>query len=205
MGKYRLRSRKAGSVITLLEVDTESRAWYIQAEHKESALQALKDMGQAILCVESIYINGDDVSEEVFSSLPSQGAPMAASPVSAAPMAEEATMTPPPEEPPLPDVPDLPDDFPVFPSAEDIAQAASQEAEPLPPEDMGNPGLSMPESLPSLTSVLPKSAFVATPKEGKKGPDTNGMFLGKKHIVGDPIEIRTIHEEQDGVVFAVAE
>ena len=27
------------------------------------------------------------------------------------------------------------------------------------------------------------------------------MYLGKKHIVGDPIEIRTIHEEQDGVVF----
>lgn len=27
MGKYRLKSRQEGSVITLMEIDTESRAW----------------------------------------------------------------------------------------------------------------------------------------------------------------------------------
>ena len=66
MGKYRLKSRQAGSVITLMEIDTESRAWYIKADHKEAALKALKDMGPALACVETIYINGDDVSSVVF-------------------------------------------------------------------------------------------------------------------------------------------
>ena len=66
MGKYRLKSRQAGSVITLMEIDTESRAWYIKADHKEAALKALKDMGPALACVETIYINGDDVSGMVF-------------------------------------------------------------------------------------------------------------------------------------------
>ena len=41
MGKYRLKSRQAGSVITLMEIDTESRAWYIKADHKEAALKAV--------------------------------------------------------------------------------------------------------------------------------------------------------------------
>ena len=62
---YRLKSRQAGSVITLMEIDTESRAWYIKADHKEAALKALKDMGPALACVETIYINGDDVSSVV--------------------------------------------------------------------------------------------------------------------------------------------
>ena len=54
MGKYRLHSRKEGSAIPLLEVDTECRAWYIKTLHKEDALKALKDMGKALLCGESI-------------------------------------------------------------------------------------------------------------------------------------------------------
>ena len=70
MGKYRLKSRQAGSVITLMEIDTESRAWYIKADHKEAALKALKDMGPALACVETIYINGDDVSSVVFAPAP---------------------------------------------------------------------------------------------------------------------------------------
>ncbi len=70
MGKYRLKSRQAGSVITLMEIDTESRAWYIKADHKEAALKALKDMGPALACVETIYINGDDVSGMVFAPAP---------------------------------------------------------------------------------------------------------------------------------------
>ena len=32
MGKYRLKSKQKGSVITLMEVDTECQAWYIQAD-----------------------------------------------------------------------------------------------------------------------------------------------------------------------------
>lgn len=224
MGKYRLQSKKAGSAITLMEIDTESRAWYIRAEHKGAALQALKDLGQAILCVETIYINGDDVSKEIFSSLsplPKYMTETVAEEMAAQSAASRAAKTDSmtksefgsaeegtPAMPPLPEEPEgeaqdfqMASGIPVFPTAEDIA-AATAEDSPVPlPDESTMPGLAMPESLPSLTSVLPKSAFVAAPKEGKKGPDTNGMFLGKKHIVGDPIEIRTIHEEQDGVVF----
>lgn len=54
MGKYRLTSRKKGSVITLMEVDTECRAWYIRADHKEAAIKALQAMGKEIASIESI-------------------------------------------------------------------------------------------------------------------------------------------------------
>ena len=133
MGKYCLKSRQAGSVITLMEIDTESRAWYIKADHKEAALKALKDMGPALACVETIYINGDDVPA----------------------MAEETPM----------------------------------------------PGISMPSSLPSLSSVLPKSAFIAPAPAAKKSGAVNGIYLGRKHITGEAIEIRTVNEEKDGVIF----
>ena len=53
MGKYRLKSRQAGSVITMMEMDTESRAWYIKADHKEAALKAPKERGPALACVET--------------------------------------------------------------------------------------------------------------------------------------------------------
>ena len=199
MGKYRLHSRKEGSAIPLLEVDTECRAWYIKTLHKEDALKALKDMGKALLCVESIYINGEDVSEEVFTPL------------------QSVTLGMPEEEhlssdksfsftPPVPDVPEeqghsseMPPDISVFPTAEDIEAAAMQE-ETIQPVEENHPALSMPQGLPSLSSVLPKSAFVASPKEGSKGGD-NGIYLGKKHIQGDAIDIKSVNEEKDGVIF----
>lgn len=155
MGKYRLKSRQAGSVITLMEIDTESRAWYIKADHKEAALKALKDMGPALACVETIYINGDDVSSVVFAP--------------AAPMMDP-DMPPadfPPEEPM--ESYSLAPDIPVFPTADDIA--AAQEAEmavPAMAEETPMPGISMPSSLPSLSSVLPKSAFIAPSPAAKK-------------------------------------
>ena len=108
MGKYRLKSRQAGSVITLMEIDTESRAWYIKADHKEAALKALKDMGPALACVETIYINGDDVSGMVFAP--------------AAPMMDPDMPSvdfPPPEEPM--ESYSLAPYIPVFPTADDIA------------------------------------------------------------------------------------
>lgn len=188
MGKYRLKSRQAGSVITLMEIDTESRAWYIKADHKEAALKALKDMGPALACVETIYINGDDVSSVVFAP--------------AAPMMDP-DMPPvdfPPEEPM--ESYSLAPDIPVFPTADDIA--AAQEAEmtvPAMAEETPMPGISMPSSLPSLSSVLPKSAFIAPAPAAKKSGAVNGIYLGRKHITGEAIEIRTVNEEKDGVIF----
>ena len=189
MGKYRLKSRQAGSVITLMEIDTESRAWYIKADHKEAALKALKDMGPALACVETIYINGDDVSSVVFAP--------------AAPMMDPDMPPvdfPPPEEPM--ESYSLAPDIPVFPTADDIA--AAQEAEmavPAMAEETTMPGISMPSSLPSLSSVLPKSAFIAPSPAAKKSGAVNGIYLGRKHITGEAIEIRTVNEEKDGVIF----
>ena len=188
MGKYRLKSRQAGSVITLMEIDTESRAWYIKADHKEAALKALKDMGPALACVETIYINGDDVSSVVFASAPMMDPDMP--PVD----------FPPPEEPM--ESYSLAPDIPVFPTADDIA--AAQEAEmamPAMAEETPMPGISMPSSLPSLSSVLPKSAFVAPSPASKKSGAVNGIYLGRKHITGEAIEIRSVNEEKDGVIF----
>lgn len=189
MGKYRLKSRQAGSVITLMEIDTESRAWYIKADHKEAALKALKDMGPALACVETIYINGDDVSSVVFAP--------------AAPMMDPDM--PPVDFPPLEEPMEsysLAPDIPVFPTADDIA--AAQEAEmavPAMAEETPMPGISMPSSLPSLSSVLPKSAFVAPSPAAKKSGAVNGIYLGRKHITGEAIEIRSVNEEKDGVIF----
>ena len=189
MGKYRLKSRQAGSVITLMEIDTESRAWYIKADHKEAALKALKDMGPALACVETIYINGDDVSSVVFAP--------------AAPMMDPDMPPvdfPPPEEPM--ESYSLAPDIPVFPTADDIA--AAQEAEMTAPamaEETPMPGISMPSSLPSLSSVLPKSAFIAPAPAAKKSGAVNGIYLGRKHITGEAIEIRSVNEEKDGVIF----
>lgn len=189
MGKYRLKSRQAGSVITLMEIDTESRAWYIKADHKEAALKALKDMGPALACVETIYINGDDVSSVVFAP---------AAPV----MDPDMPLVdfPPPEEPM--ESYSLAPDIPVFPTADDIA--AAQEAEmavPAMAEETPMPGISMPSSLPSLSSVLPKSAFIAPSPAAKKSGAVNGIYLGRKHITGEAIEIRSVNEEKDGVIF----
>lgn len=189
MGKYRLKSRQAGSVITLMEIDTESRAWYIKADHKEAALKALKDMGPALACVETIYINGDDVSSMVFAP--------------AAPMMDPDMPPvdfPPPEEPM--ESYSLAPDIPVFPTADDIA--AAQEAEmavPAMAEETPMPGISMPSSLPSLSSVLPKSAFAAPAPAAKKSGAVNGIYFGRKHITGEAIEIRNVNEEKDGVIF----
>ena len=47
MGKYQLKSRKEGSVITLLEVDTECRAWYVKADDKDAAVKTLISMGES--------------------------------------------------------------------------------------------------------------------------------------------------------------
>ena len=189
MGKYRLKSRQAGSVITLMEIDTESRAWYIKADHKEAALKALKDMGPALSCVETIYINGEDVSGAVF-----------------APVAPMMDPDMPPVDFPMPEEPmesySLAPDIPVFPTADDIA--AAQEAEMAAPpaaEETQMPGISMPSSLPSLSSVLPKSAFIAPAPAAKKSGAVNGIYLGRKHITGEAIEIRTVNEERDGVIF----
>ena len=198
MGKYRLQSRNKNSMITLMEVDTECRAWYIKADDRNAAIRALRDMGKEILPVESIYINGEDVSDEVFSSIAiHMGAPMDQGPAESVPSGEAGMDSIPlPDEEPLENYALPPDDVPL-PSLDDIPP----EAAPLPPEAESVPEMDMPDILPDLTSVLPKSAFVPSPKDGGKKGASNGIYLGRKHITGDPVEIRTITDEADGVIF----
>ena len=185
-------------MITLMEVDTECRAWYIKADDRNAAIRALRDMGKEILPVESIYINGEDVSDEVFSSIAiHMGAPVDQGPSDPMPSGEAGMDSIPlPDEEPLENYALPPDDVPL-PSLDDIPP----EAAPLPPEAESVPEMDMPDILPDLTSVLPKSAFVPSPKDGGKKGGSNGIHLGRKHITGDPVEIRTITDEADGVIF----
>lgn len=197
MGKYRLQARSADAPITLLEVDTECRAWYIRADHEESALKALKDMGAAIAGVETIYINGEDRTEDIF-----------------APVQESSRQDFGPEDIPLPedetepagqDIPDMPppemySEPAGLPSIEDLESLEREDAAaPAAPE--GKPALDMPDILPDLTSVLPKSAFAKPAKTSAKNSAADGIYLGKKHITGESVDIKDITKETDGVIL----
>ena len=143
MAKYRLRCRQNEADITLMEIDTESRAWYIQAEHRGAALAVLRDMGAALCGVEEILINGEDVTEEVFRGVPPVGMDMVRP-------EEESAMAPlPDEEMPVEsgedfgaDIP-LPDDDAYIPPEEEAyhpptleeIQAAARMQESAPPEE----------------------------------------------------------------------
>lgn len=197
MGKYRLQARSENAPITLLEVDTECRAWYIRADHEESALKALRDMGAAIAGVETIYINGEDRTEDIF-----------------APVQESSGQDFGPEDIPLPDdepesggqeIPDMPppemySEPAGLPSIEDLENLEREDAAaPAAPE--GKPALDMPDILPDLTSVLPKSAFAKPAKASSKNSAADGIYLGKKHITGDSVDIKDITKETDGVIL----
>ena len=149
MGKYRLQSRNKNSMITLMEVDTECRAWYIKADDRNAAIRALRDMGKEILPVESIYINGEDVSDEVFSSIAiHMGAPVDQGPSDPMPSGEAGMDSIPlPDEEPLENYALPPDDVPL-PSLDDIPP----EAAPLPPEAESVPEMDMPAPKERLRS-----------------------------------------------------
>lgn len=67
MGKYRLQARKKDALITVLEVDTESRAWHLKADNKEAAIKSLAEMSEELKGIESFFVNGEDVTSYVFS------------------------------------------------------------------------------------------------------------------------------------------
>ena len=198
MAKYRLRCRQNEADITLTEIDTESRAWYIQAEHREAALAVLAGMGEALCGVEEILINGEDVTEELFRRVRPAGMVLAGG-----------------DEPPLPeeempadegygvDIP-LPDDDEYIPPEEpayrpptlaDI-QAASRRQESAPEEPPASapaPAFSLPEGLPQLADVLPAEALRPAKPAGEK-KEFDGIFLGKKPIKGSAAPIGSITE-----------
>ena len=200
MGKYRLKSKQKGSVITLMEVDTECQAWYIQADDRNAALQVLKAMSDEIRCLRNIYLNGDDVTEEVcpllmtigdaslpeeeFSEMYGAGNPDVG-------MDMHRTEDSPEGEA---------DSDPAFklPSIRDV-QAAIAAAPPVEdrPALSQTAGISFSSELPSLESVLPASAFQLSASGEKR---TDGILLGRSHIKGKISDISTIREEQGGIV-----
>lgn len=198
MAKYRLRCRNGGSPITLMEIDTESRAWYIQAEHREAALQVLLDMGPALMGIEEILINGEDVTDEVLSRMPHQGMDMAAPTVDEVPPPEEEYM--PAGKAPLLDEAAF-EEFGGYcpPTMEEVKEAASSSAseEDL-PAAAPTAGFSMPAGLPSIEDVMPAAA---RPLPEKKKGKFSGVFLGKKSIKGSPVSIASITEEMDNMLI----
>ncbi len=54
-------------MITVLEVDTESRAWHLKADNKEAAIKSLAEMSEELKGIESFFVNGEDVTSYVFS------------------------------------------------------------------------------------------------------------------------------------------
>lgn len=196
MGKYRLKSRNKDSVITLMEVDTECRAWYIKTDQKEAAIKTLQEMREEITSIESIYINGDEVTDEVFSHIAmNQSINQDPGPASYEGMGGEEI--PLPEDEMMENF-SLPDENMPFPSINEIEAAETEEV----PAETPAPSIEMPDILPSLSSVLPKSAFVSSPKKEKKGGNLpDGMYIGKKHVTGEAVDIRSVNEEKDGVIF----
>ncbi len=217
MSKYRLRCRNHDSAITLMEIDTESRAWFIQAEDRDAALAVLGEMGAGLCGVEEILINGDDVTELVLSRLPHHGMDMVEPG-----KAQEEIIDPPapemdiggadagfPDDIPMPDDEDFPgmseppEEFGyVPPTIDDIREAQQEMAEgaPMEEEPVRVKAFSMPKGLPSLNDVLPKAAF--QPAAKKADPKAfSGIFIGKKPIKGNPTNIGDITEEMDGVIL----
>ena len=154
MSKYRLKCRTESGPVTLMEIDTESRAMYIQAENGEAALSVLLGMGEGLAAADEIYINGEDVTEKVHAARPF--VPMETG-IPPAPLPEE--------EPPAVEI----------------------------------PAFAMPAELPCITDVLPKEAFL--PREKSSEKKWNGIFIGRSHIKGEPVEISSLREEGDGVVI----
>ena len=180
MAKYRLRCRQNGGTITLMEIDTESRAWYIQAEDRAAALHALSGMGAALIGVEEILINGEDVTEAIFRRVPHEGLTLASSLPEEAPLPEEEPLCG--EEIPLPD--DEQEGGYRPPTPEDIlaASCTAEEPEEVFDEAPRSGGFAMPGGLDE------KKAF-------------SGIFIGKKPIRGEAVPISSITEETDGAVI----
>ena len=191
MGKYRLRARKENAVITLMEVDTESHSWYIQADDGAAALRVLQEMTDEISCLVHIYINGKEVGEEVFPSKMDKAVlPEKELEESLAALDGREKEIPWPED-------GNPEGF-NFPTPDDIQSALAT----LPPEEKEkkksiSDAYTPIQGLPELTSVLPASAFAV---QEKSGPGTS-VLIGKGRIKGKLSDMNTIKEEVAGIVI----
>ena len=204
MSKYRLQCRTPNGPITMMEIDTESRAIYIQADNREAALSAVMAIGEGLATVDEIFINGEDVSEKVHDARPFVPMEMVRT------SAEDFNL-PGHEEAICENGCHQEGAFPLKeeegnPCTAEDAWNASNEV-PLPEEEfpsdaeisIPDSGFVMPSELPCLADVLPKEALVPLGKAS--GKEWNGIFIGRSHIKGEPVDISSVREEGDGIVI----
>lgn len=210
MAKYRLRAKKDDSVITMLDVDTESRAWYIQADNKEAAIKALCDMKMNVSMIDHIYINGDEVTDliqnntEVKEIVPEIKASHEINNL-------ESQNSSLPEEENMP-VPEKIAEKQIsmvasnekeltgycLPTAEEVESALRKKSQEEAVISATTNTLHLPQNLPSVKNVIPQ---VMPSGSGKKEKNMTGRYLGKTAIKAGPKDISTIIEEADNVVI----
>ncbi len=172
MAKYRLQCRAESHTITLMEIDTESRAMYIQATDGAAALEALLSLGAELAFAEEIFINGKDVTENVHAARPPVGMEMVGG--TEIPAAEPLS----------------------YPEPAEICE----DEIPLPTEEPEEEqsAFCMTAALPRLADVLPQAAAAPVSSKSK---EWDGIFIGRAHIKGAPTDIAEIREEADNVVI----
>lgn len=162
MGKYRLQSRKEDAVITLMEVDTESNSWYIQADDEEGALAVLQEMAGEINCLVHIYLNGKEVGDHVF-PVKIENIPLPEEELKESVAAENKGEA---EMPVSEDVEEREPGAFNLPSPEDIRSALATVPSEIKEEKKKMPDAYAPiQGLPELTSVLPEAAFAVRKKK----------------------------------------
>ena len=198
MGKYRLQSRKEDAVITLMEVDTESNSWYIQADDEEGALAVLQEMAGEINCLVHIYLNGKEVGDHVF-PVKIENVPFPEKELEEELKGSVAAENKGEEEMPLSeDVGEREPGAFNLPSPEDIRSALATVPSEIKEEKKEMPDAYAPiQGLPELTSVLPEAAFAVR----KKNTSDNQIFIGKGKIKGKISDMNTIKEEVAGIVI----
>ncbi len=172
MAKYRLQCRTESHTITLMEIDTESRAMYIQATDGAAALEALLSLGAELAFAEEIFINGKDVTENVHAARPPVGMEMVGGT-------------------------EIPVAVPL--SYSESAEICEDEI-PLPTEEPEEEqsAFCMTAALPRLADVLPQAAAAPVSSKSK---EWDGIFIGRAHIKGAPTDIAEIREEADNVII----
>lgn len=184
MGKYRLRARQKNALITVLEVDTESRAWYLKADDEKAAIKSLQEMSKELVGVDSFFVNGKNVTNVVISRTQESNENKENI------LKEENSKETEIQEIKLPNINSIENKKNiVLPSIEEIKKASEI--------SKNNFDVSEKPSKLVMPKVLPKLKKVETKKENKK---FDGMLIGKKKPSGECMDISNIHTETGSIV-----
>lgn len=182
MGKYRLQAKRKDALITVLEVDTESRAWYLKADDEKAAIKSLQEMAKEFVGIDSFFVNGKNVTHFVINEFDDTKIINEKD--------VEINQNSINDEFELPNINSIIDSKNVvLPSIDEIKKATSMSQ--MTSHISENPAkLTMPK-------VLPKLKHTEQKKEQKK---FNGIFIGKKNFSGECIDIGSIKTETGNIV-----